>query len=724
MGVNYIRCRPSSVEEMPGTGNLKIGYITEDEKMEFREYDMVVLSVGLIPPEHAGTISSIFGTDLNEHGFCRTLPFEPVRSIREGVYACGPFTEPKDIPETVMQASSAASKTLTLLSDVKGSMITHKEYPQEINVAGQSPRIGVFICHCGTNIAGVVNIPEVVEYTRTLPDVVYVENNLYTCSNDTQEKIKEMITEHNLNRVIVASCTPRTHEPLFQSTIREAGLNPYLFEMANIRDQCSWVHMHEPEKATAKSKDLVRMAIAKARLIEPLQRKSVSVNRNVLVIGGGVSGMTAALELAGSRFEVHLVEKEKELGGNLKRIHFLLNGSSDPQKYLQKLVKQVRENKNIHLYLNRRISSVEGSVGTFKTVIESVDGKEQNKETRIEINHGVVIVATGGKEYTPVEYMYDQDKRVVTQLELESMLVSGELKSIISDEKAGKKPKAKKQKSKNVVMIQCVGSRDEDHPYCSRVCCTEAVKNALKIKEISPRTNVFILYRDIRTYGFQESYYRKAREMGVFFTRYDENRKPEVVRNQVTNGDSQTELKVSIFDPILQREVDIVADLVVLSVGTIPYEENKGLSQILKVPLNADNFFLEAHMKLRPVDFSTDGVFLCGLAHCAKSVEESIIQAGAAAARASTILSKDTIELEAIVTSVDEDVCSACGICVSVCSYDAPEIITVRGKRISRINEVLCKSCGACASACPSGAAQQLGFRAKQLSEMVSAALE
>ena len=650
LGVEYIRCRPASVKEIPQTKNLSIEYMTENNEKKSREYDLVVLSVGLLPPKSIKELSEKFGIELNEFNFCTTSPFKPVESTRDGVYVSGPFTEPKDIPETIMQASGASSKILSLLKDVKGSLITQKEYPPETDVEGQEPRIGVFVCHCGTNIAGVVSIPEVVEYAKTLSDVVYVENNLYTCSNDTQEKIKEKIKEHNLNRVVVASCTPRTHEPLFRNTIREAGLNPYLFEMANIRDQCSWVHMMEPEKATVKSKDLLRMAVAKARLIEPLQKRAVPITKSALVIGGGLSGIVSTIELTNQGFEVHLVEKEKELGGNLRRIHYLLN-QDNPQNELKSLIKQIKKTEKIHLYTEAKIENIEGSIGNFKTTI-STNGKSK------EFEHGVVIVATGALEYEPKEYLYGQHEGVMTQLELEQRLATN-----------GEWSAADKNGiPKNVVMIQCVGSRDDERPYCSRVCCSEAVKNALKIKELSPETNVYILFRDVRTYGFRESYYTRARQQNVIFMRYDEDKKPEVTKNG--NG-----LKVEVFDQALEMPTEISADLVVLSTGIVAEEGNETIAKFLKVPLNKEGFFLEAHMKLRPVDFATDGVYLCGLAHSAKAVDESIVQAQAAASRAATILSQDFVELEANISHVVDESCDGCAYCVEPCPYQAITLI-------------------------------------------------
>jgi heterodisulfide reductase subunit A len=701
-GVNYIRCRPPSIKEIPETKNLLIDYLTEDDKKDSREYDLVVLSVGMLPPKTAREISEIFGIELNEFNFCKTSPFTPVESKREGVYVAGPFTEPKDIPETVMQASGASAKALSLLKDVKGSLITPKEYPPEMDVEGQAPRVGVFVCHCGTNIAGVVSVPSVVEYAKTLPDVVYAENNLYTCSNDTQERIKEKIKEHNLNRVVVASCTPRTHEPLFRNTVREAGLNPYLFEMANIRDQCSWVHMQEPEKATKKSEDLVRMAVAKARLLNPLQKRAVPIVKAALVIGGGLAGMTSAVELANQGFAVHLVEKEKELGGNLRHINYLISGEN-PQDKLKSLIRQVKQTENIHLYIGAKIGKIEGTIGSFKTTV-STNGES------IEFEHGVVIVATGAGQYEPKEYLYGQSDKVITQLELERRLgVNGEWSK-----------GAESGAPKNVVMIQCVGSRDEERPYCSRVCCTEAVKNALKVKEISPETNVYILYRDIRTYGFRESYYTKARRQGVVFARYEEDRKPEVLQNG--NG-----LKVAVFDQTLKMPLELPADLVVLSAGIVADEGNEEIAKFLKVPLTKEKFFLEAHMKLRPVDFATDGVYLCGLAHSAKAIEESIIQAQAAASRASTVLSKDKVELEANISQVVDANCDGCAYCVEPCPYQALTLIEYMRegsvKKTVEVDETACKGCGCCMATCPKKGIFVRGFTLEQLAAELNAAL-
>ena len=702
LGVQYIRCRVPSIEEDPQTKNLVIKYLTEDDKKKSHVYDLVVLSVGMEAPETAETLAKVLNIELNDFNFCRTSVFSPVESTRAGVFVSGPFSEPKDIPETVMQASGASSKVLSLLKEAKGSLIKPKTYPPEIVLNGEEPRIGVFVCHCGSNIAGVVNVPDVTEYARTLRHVVHAERNLYTCSNDTQETIKKAIKEYRLNRVVVASCTPRTHEPLFRNTIREAGLNSYLFEMANIRDQCSWVHMHEPEKATVKAKDLLRMAVAKARLLEPLNKRSIPVTKAALVIGAGLSGMTSAIELANQGFKVYLIEKENKLGGNLRRIHYLFNGEK-PQDELEKLINTVIKNDNIHLFLNATINNIAGSVGEFKTDI-SCTGESAAFE------HGVVIVATGASEYAPKEYLYGEDERILTQLELERRL-STNIEWLFSKDK---------RRPKTVVMIQCVGSRDKDRPYCSRVCCSESIKNALKIKAVSPETNIYILYRDIRSYGFRESYYTQARKEGVIFVRYDEDIKPEVIQK----GKS---LQVEVFDQSLRMTIVISADMVVLSAGIVANPDNNTIAKLLKVPLNSEGFFLEAHMKLRPVDFSTEGVFLCGLAHSAKAIEESIIQAQAAASRAATILSKDRIELEATISQVIEEKCDGCAYCIEPCPYDAISLIEYmyKGavKKVVEVNETACKGCGGCQATCPKEGIIVLGFKLEQIAAQVDALL-
>ena len=690
-GVRFVRSRVASITEDPHTGNLHVHYVGEDETPRIEEFDMVVLSTGMQPPKDAEKLAEVLGVNLNRYRFCETSAFTPLETSKPGIYVCGAFSSPKDIPESVAQASGAAAKAMAIIASERGKLVTVKEFPSEKEISQEEPRIGVFICHCGINIGGIVRVPEVVEYAKKLPNVVYAEDNLYTCSDDTQKRIREKIEEYKLNRVVVASCTPRTHEPLFRETVREAGLNPYLFEMANIRDQCSWVHMHEPEEATEKAKDLVRAVVAKARLLKPLRNPTVNVTPVGLVIGGGVSGMTAALELAKQGFEVHLVEREKELGGHLRKIYYTLEGE-DPQKQLGKLVKAVMENERIHVYLGAEVLEVSGFVGNFKSKILN------NGEEKL-IENGIVIVATGAVEYTPKEYLYGEDPRVMTQHELEEKLAKGNLNV------------------QKVVMIQCVGARNEERPNCARICCGQAVKNALKIKELNPEADVYVLYKDVRTYGFMEEYYREAAAKGVLFINYADERKPRVVNE---GG----KLKLTFWEPVLKQEVQMEPDLVVLSAATIPNPDNKKIAEMLKVPLTKDGFFLEAHMKLRPVDFQTDGVFLCGMAHSPKFIEESISQACAAAARAATILSKKELEMEGIVASVDEDLCSGCRICEYLCPYSAIEMKEKEGRTVAHVIEALCKGCGVCGTACPTKAITLGHFTTEEILAQVRAALK
>jgi len=702
LGVTYIRCRVPIIEEIPETRNLSIEYLAENDRKVSQEYDLVVLSVGMQPPKEVRAIAERFGVALNPYQFCDTSVFRPAESSREGIYVAGPFSEPKDIPETVVDASAAAAQVLSLLKEARGTLIEPKVYPPERDVGGEEPRVGVFVCHCGTNIAGVVNVPALVQYAQTLPNVVYAENNLYTCSNDTQERIKEKIAEHRLNRVVVASCTPRTHEPLFRNTIREQGLNPYLFEMANIRDQCSWVHMHEPDRATEKSRDLLRMAVAKSRLLEPLRARPLEIKKACLIIGGGLAGMTAALAVARQDFDVYLVEKEEELGGYLWHLRYLFNGEK-PQDELRRLIEEVRQNDRIHLSTGATIEAIEGSIGDFRTKV-SVRGITS------EITHGAVIVATGAAEYHPNEYLYGQDPQVITQRELEERLAAD----------AGFLAAEAKRPPKSVVMIQCVGSRDGERPYCSRECCSEAIKNALRIKALSPQTHVSILYRDIRTYGFKESYYTKARQQGVVFARYDENRKPEVSQNG--HG-----LQVSVFDPTLGMTLLMPADWVVLSAAMVSNPGNKELAQMLKVPLNEDGFFLEAHRKLRPIEFATDGIFLCGTAHSPMGLREAVSQAAGTATRAATVLARGTIELEPTISHVIEEKCDGCAYCVDPCPFKAITLVEYQSngetKKRVQVNEAICKGCGTCQATCPKGAIFVWHFRPEQLQAQVYAAL-
>ena len=679
--------RIPKVEEDEATRDLILSYIDGADLREER-FGMVVLSAGARPPESAAQIARTLGIKLNKFGFCETDDLTPIETSVPGIFVCGAFCGPKDIPDSVAQASGAAGKVDAMLAKERGTLVSKKEYPKEKDVAGKEPRIGVFVCHCGINIGSVVNVPEVVEYASGLPNVVYVERNLYTCSQDTQKKIREMIEKHDLNRVVVASCTPRTHEPLFQNTVKEAGLNKYLFEMANIRDQCSWVHRLEPEKATEKAKDLVRMAVAKAATLEALPQPKIPVTPAALVIGGGLAGMTAALEIANAGFEVHLVEKDPELGGYLRRIHHTLSGV-DPQEAFEDLKKRISENPGIKLHLNDTVTEVRGYIGNFESTLRS--GQK--------FKHGAVVVATGAVEYTPTEYMFGKDPRVIRQTDLGELIAEKDFKA------------------KDVVIIQCVGSRNEEHPNCSRICCSTAMANALRIKKEHPETSVYVLYRDIRTFGFAEENYNDAARLGVTFLRYDPSDPPRV---SIEDG----RIVVEIDEQFIEQGVRIKPDYLVLNAAVRPNPDNKELAQLLKVPLNKEGFFLEAHMKLRPVDFATDGIFMCGLAHSPRLIDESISQALAAAARVSTVLSKPFIEAEGVVSVVDPEKCIACGRCEEICQYGAPRLEEVSpGVMKSRINEALCKGCGSCAVGCCSRAISPKHFRTDQILIMIESAL-
>ncbi len=682
-GVRFIRSRIHAIDPADDD-NLMIRFVQEDGALQAEEFDMVVLSVGIQPSADGIELAERLGVELNNYRFAETTSFAPVNTSREGIYVCGVFRDCKDIPISVMEASAAAAAATTPLAESRFTQTTTKELPPERSVEGEEPRVGVFVCNCGINIGGVADVPAVAEYARSLPHVVYVAENLFTCSQDTQEKIRETVTEKNINRVVVAACSPRTHEPLFQETIREVGLNPYLFEMANIRDQNTWVHQSDPEAATAKAKDLVRMAVARASLLDPLQPVTLGLNKTALVVGGGVAGMVAALTLADQGFPVHLVEKTEKLGGNALKLRVTWKGE-DVGTYVKQVMERVLEHKDITVHLDTEVAGNSGFVGNFETILAKVDEPAQ----RSTIQHGVTVVATGGKGLQPTEYLYGEDDRVLTQLDLDVRLKDdGEaLKDIDT-----------------AAFIQCVGSREPDRPYCSKVCCTHSVESALKLKELKPEMDIYILYRDMRTYGFKEDLFKEAREKGVLFLRYTLDKKP-----QVSNGDGQ--LNIQVHDTILVREVLIPTDLLVLAAAILP-NEAKEVAENFKVSQDIDGFFMEAHAKLRPVDLGSDGLFLCGLAHYPKPIDEAITQAQAAAARAATVLAKDVITLEAVKAVVEPDLCAVCLTCVRTCPYEVP-YIGEEGAAV--IDPAGCRGCGACVAECPGKAISLQHFTDKQL---------
>jgi heterodisulfide reductase subunit A len=696
--VRFLRSYVSVGREIPGSKNVTIRYATTDEGVKEEEFDLVVLGVGLNPPADGQRLANLLDIELNAHGFCKTNPTNPMETTRPGIYISGAFQGPVDIPESVVSASGTNALAGQLLAHRRGQLARKRVYPAERNVTDEEVRAGVFLCHCGANIGRVVDIPSVVEYAKTLDHVVHAEEGLFICSTDAAEQIASTIRDKGLNRVCVAACTPKTHEPLFRDTLREGGINQYFFDMANIREHCSWVHSKQKEEATQKAKDIVRMSVARTTQLEPLQEFDLPVNKNALVVGGGVAGMVSALALAEQGFQVHLVEQQEELGGMARRIQSTLEGF-EVGPYLRSLVQRVYRHRLIRVSHHATIKAVSGYVGNFTTTIEA-EGRVE------EIDHGAAIVATGAQEYRTDEYLYGDDERVLTQLELEERIVAG-------DEGLGQ--------ARRLVMIQCVGCRQEDRNYCARVCCGHALKNALRLKEQYPDLDVNVLFRDMRSYGFREDFYREAAEREVRFIRYEPTVKPEVER--ATDEEGRSVLRVDVPDTILGQRLQLDADLVILSVATVPSEGAVAVAKLFKVATNPDGFFQEAHVKLRPVDFAADGVFLCGTAHYPKHLSEAIAQAYGAAGRAASLLAQDSVKASGSVCVVRERDCVSCGACITACTYGAIEFYETEQGKKARVNPVLCKGDGLCNAKCPTNAIVLKHFTDEQLCCQIDAAL-
>jgi len=690
-GIRFVRSKIDSLLPVDNTGNLLIRYTDTAGNRVEEEFDMVVLSVGLRVRSDTVTLAEKLNIKLDPYHFAATSSVAPVATSRPGIYVCGAFHGPKDIPYSVIQASAAACAAGSQLVEVRGSLIHEKPHIPERTIAGEPPRVGVFVCNCGVNIGGVVRVPEVVEYAKALPHVAYVEENLFSCAQDTQEKMKEVINEHGLNRIVVAACSPRTHEPLFQETLTQVGLNKYLFEMANIRNQCSWVHSADSEAATAKAKDLVRMAVAKAVRLDPLDEVRLDVIQAGLVIGGGLAGMTAALGLADQGFLVRLVEKDEALGGHGRNLSQTWQGE-DMGTLLLEIVQRVENHPLISVHLQSTVVEAEGFVGNFRTTIETGEEREI-------VEHGATIMAIGAHQLTPDEYEFGGHQNIFLSLDFDRAL--------------GKDPQRFKD-IESAVFIQCVGSREPERPYCSKVCCTHSIQGALRLKELSPHMNIYILFRDIRTYAQREDLYREARSRGVAFIRYSVDQKPEVEIND--NG-----LTVTLIDQMLGVSVRIETDIITLASAIVPTADGKSLARLYKLGLNDEGFFQEAHAKLRPVDFATDGVYMAGLAHGPKPVEESIAQAQAAAARAAALLASKTIYTSAVVAYTHEAFCTGCGVCVDVCPFGAASFDTETEKAL--INPAQCKGCGLCVASCRSGALNLKGFDQAQTFAMIEEAL-
>jgi heterodisulfide reductase subunit A len=696
-GIRFFRSYVSIGKEDPVTKNISIRYSTPDDGVKEEEFDMVVLSVGLNPPKDAKGIANKFGIELNDHGFCKGTPTNSMETTRPGVFVSGAFQGPTDIPESVFTASAAGSQVGELLDYRRGDLSKERIYPPERDVSQEEPKIGIFVCHCGANISRIVNIAETVEYCKTLPNVVYAQEQIFSCATNSAKEIADVTREQGLNRVIVAACSPRTLEPLFRDSVREAGINQYYCDMANIREHCSWVHAKEKEDATQKAQDIIRMSAARTCHLEALQEYDLPVDKRALVVGGGIAGMTCALSIAKQGHEVYLIEKDKDLGGIARRIHSTLEGL-DVQAFLNDTISKVYQHPLIHVYTGATITEGTGYVGNFVTKVTSDRGNT-------EIVHGAAVIAIGADVYKPTEYLYGQDDRVMTGLELEEQIARKEEKVM---------------NAQNLVMIQCVGCRNEDRNYCSRICCSQSVKNALSLKELNPAMDIYILFRDMRTYGFKEDFYREAANKDVRFIRYEPSDKPEV---KVVQKKGQPVLKVIATDPILGKKIEIDTDIVALAAAVIPAASSKEVSLQFKVSLGPDDWFKEAHVKLRPVEFATDGVFLCGTAHYPKHITETINQAYGAAGRVLTLLSRDIVTASGSVCTVDENKCVSCGACITVCNYGAIEFYETPEGRKAKVNPVLCKGDGVCNTVCATSAIQLKHFNDEEIYSQIDAAI-
>ena len=697
-GVRFIRSYISIVKEDPKTRNVTVRYSTLEEGVKEEEFDMVVLSVGLNPPAGVKEIAEKYGIELSPYDFCKLNPVNPMETNRPGIFISGGFQGPIDIPESVFSASGAGSQVGEFLDYRRGNLARERVYPPERDVSQEEPRVGVFVCHCGANIGRIVDVPSTVEYALTLPNVVYAQEQLFSCATNSAKEITDMINGKGLNRVVVAACSPRTLEPLFRDTLREAGINQYYYEMANIREHNSWVHSKEKEEATEKARDIIRMSVARACHLKPLQEFDLPVNRAALVVGGGIAGMTSALSIANQNHEVHLVEKDADLGGTARRIHTILEGL-DVQAYLRDLIRRIYQHPSVHVHTNATITEATGYVGNFLTKVRSDRGVT-------EIKHGATVIAIGADLYKPSEYLYGQDERVMIHLDLEERIFKRD-ENVINAE--------------TLVMIQCVGCRNEDRNYCSRICCSESIKNALKLKEINPNMDIYILFRDIRTYGFKEDYYREASNKDVKFIRYEPEDYPQVEPGK--SDDGRPVLKVTLPDYILGKKLTIDADFIALAAAVIPSASTREIASLFKVTLSPDGFFKEAHVKLKPVEFGTDGVYLCGLAHYPKFIQETINQAYGAAGRVLTLLSHDTVVASGSVCEVDEKRCIGCGTCISACTYGAIDFRNAKQGKKAVVNPVLCKGDGLCNSRCPTGAISLKHFTDEELLSEIDAAV-
>ncbi|MCK5397067.1 MAG: CoB--CoM heterodisulfide reductase iron-sulfur subunit A family protein [Thermoplasmata archaeon] len=693
MGVEYIRSRPSSVFQNDD-GSITIRYMnTHTREVTEKTVDLLVLSTAIMPSKENKRLAEALDIEIDDSGFfqVKSIMSDPIVTTREGVFLAGCNQGPKDIPDSVAMASGAAAKAVAPIIDrVKAVPVPD---PPQKQVVGEKPRIGVFVCHCGKNIHGYLDTEEVARYAEAIPGVVYSKDIMFACSEDTQKDIRENIKDLDLNRVIIAACSPITHGGLFEDTLIEAGLNKYLFEFVNIRQHCSWVHSHDNATATQKAKDLVRMSISKSKLLEPLSQEEVDVTTGVLIIGGGLAGMRAATALADMKIPSFIIEQESELGGQLRHLHTLFPSDTKASDIVQPLIQQVDDSEYITVYKNSTLDNIEGYIGNFKATIKSPDGE-------IEIDYGTTIIASGfGEIDMNGKYGYGQSQKIMTQTELEGHIVKDDL-----------------SKPNTIVMVNCAGAMDKERPYCCRIGCGVSIKNAKILKEKYPNSDIYILYRDIRVFGKdEEEYFADVIEnAGVKIIRYSLEGQPDINIDDVGN------VTVKVWDQVYNEEISISTDLLVLTAQTQGDPSVHKLVEMFKVPIGPGNFFIEAHAKIKPLDFATSGVYFCGSAHFPKNLADSIAQAEGAASRAAIPILKGKLTLEGITALVDDARCVGCGLCVEACPYSAIEL-TDEGKAL--VNEALCKGCGLCNGTCRSGAIQQKGFNDHQILSMIKSAM-
>ncbi len=694
-GVEFIRSYVSIEREIPETNNVVLKYATPTGVLE-DEFDMVVLAVGLTPPKGHEDLADKVGIKLNSSGFCKSDQTNPIKTSRPGIFVSGAFQGPTDIPEAVFTASGASAQCGEFLDYRRGKLSKERIYPEEKDFSEEEPRIGVFVCHCGANVGNVVDVPSAVEEALKLPGVVYATEQLFSCANNSAQDITNLAIEKGLNRVVLAACSPRTLEPLFRDTLREAGLNQYFCEMANIREHCSWVHNKEKDKATQKAKDIIKMSVARSHHLEPLQEFDLPVVKSALVVGGGIAGMTCALSIANQGHDVYLVEKAKDLGGMARRIPTTLEGM-DVQAHLDSVIEQVYQHPKVHVSHSASIDDTTGYIGNFVTTVSS-EGRVK------EIKHGATVIAIGADVYKPTEYLYGQDERVMTHLEL------------------GEKIAAKDEAllgAESLAMIQCVGCRNEDRNYCSRVCCSGAVKNAISLKKINPDMEITIYFRDMMTYGLREHYYTEAQDRNVKFIHFDPSDAPVV---EPAKEEGREVLRITAPDKILGCNLEIDADFISLAAAVIPSESTWAISRSFKVTNSPDGFFKEAHVKLRPVEFAADGIFLCGAAQYPKHISETINHAYGAASRVITLLANETVTASGSVCEVEQVDCVSCGACITSCNYGAIDFVATPDGKKAKVNPILCKGDGVCVSKCPTKAIMLQHFTDESLMSQIDAA--